>query len=424
MLLDFKVLNVLVASFFICLKSGHAISFPSSVKECPTGFEKVSNGCYMFSNYSTVSLTYNEAQKKCAEFNSNVTNENSTVVHLLTLESLGETISLYYYLKGGEFNHSFWTGAQRTFEWDWRFSFSQHKFVSLGYMSDDGIKNLNSEQNYMYLKSNGSGYEYKAGANDENYINMGYACEASVTCDDNICRNNGTCYTNSGKVLCTCEPGWTGLLCEVLIDTCDSSPCKNGGICKSAVNSYTCTCDGVYFKGDDCEEEIPDGKDDYRIITLGVFVGLLGGLIGFLCLMDFPLMLFVNKFIDIKNKAVNKHIEKKEKRVLKKNLKIEKARVAEETAKKAEMRRQAKADIKPEQFLQSEEEMLRRFKQAIIASNQNSRPKKSREASNPKQNRSPNGFTSIPPESRLSAKSKSSNAPANAEHVPSTEYVD
>lgn len=58
--------------------------------------------------------------------------------------------------------------------------------------------------------------------------------------------------------------------------------------------------------------EIPDGNDEYRIITLGVFTGLLGGLIGFLCLMDFPLMLFVNKFVDIKNKAVNKHTEKKE----------------------------------------------------------------------------------------------------------------
>lgn len=71
---------------------------------------------------------------------------------------------------------------------------------------------------------------------------------------DNICRNNGSCYTNSGKVLCLCPPGWTGMLCEILIDTCDSSPCKNGGNCSSTVNNYTCICDGIYFKGYDCDE--------------------------------------------------------------------------------------------------------------------------------------------------------------------------
>lgn len=136
----------------------------------------------MFSNYSTTSLTRTEAHQKCAEFNTNSTNENSTLFHLLALETLGETISLSYYLKGGNFNHSFWIDSVRTFEWDWRFAFSQHKFISHGYLSDYGLKNLNPDQNYMYIQSNGSGYEYHAGANTENIANLGYACEASVPC--------------------------------------------------------------------------------------------------------------------------------------------------------------------------------------------------------------------------------------------------
>lgn len=98
-------------------------------------------------------------------------------------------------------------------------------------------------------------------------------------------------------------------------------------------------------------------------------------------------------------------------------------RVAEENSKKAEARRIAKADIKPELFLQSEEEMLRRFRKAIIASNKNSRPKKNRDQSNKKQ--SSDGFTSIPPVSRLSQKSRaqSNAAPENAEHFEASEYV-
>ena len=50
-------------------------------------------------------------------------------------------------------------------------------------------------------------------------------CQAS----DNVCENNGTCYINSGRVLCKCLPGYTGLLCEFLIDNCDSVPCFHGG---------------------------------------------------------------------------------------------------------------------------------------------------------------------------------------------------
>lgn len=68
-----------------------------------------------------------------------------------------------------------------------------------------------------------------------------------------VCKNNGTCYTNNGKVLCVCPPGYAGLLCELIIDTCDSSPCLNGGNCTSSLNNYTCDCTGLFFEGPNCE---------------------------------------------------------------------------------------------------------------------------------------------------------------------------
>ena len=64
--------------------------------------------------------------------------------------------------------------------------------------------------------------------------------------------NNATCYVNSGQVLCVCQPGYIGYLCEQLVDNCDSAPCLHGGTCSNRVNNYTCTCT-KFYTGRNCE---------------------------------------------------------------------------------------------------------------------------------------------------------------------------
>lgn len=387
-----SILQVFLASFLLILdkKIALAVSFTATLEECPPGFEKVSNNCYQFSNYSSISLTHTEAALKCAEHtNTTTANFSTSLFHLVGLESLGETISLYYFLKGGEFNHSFWIDPVRHFEWDWLYEFSGHKFISHGYLSDIHLNhNLTEKQNYMYLRHNGSEYELHAASvtGDHSTVtqNMGYACEAQIPCKnpEENCRNNGTCYVNTGKVLCICPPGYTGILCEVIINTCDSAPCLNGGNCTSGIDTYSCDCTGLFFEGTDCEIEIPNPKENTRSFAWILCVTIVSLLIGFLCLMDFPFMLVAEKFNEKKNKLLAKAKAKKESMKIKKMKHEQKSKQKSEQKKKDEAKKAAKVEIKPERFLSSEEEMLRRFRVALAASNQTNAPKKDRKYAN------------------------------------------
>ena len=57
------------------------------------------------------------------------------------------------------------------------------------------------------------------------------------------CKNDGECNDlGEGKFQCLCRPGFTGQLCEQVIDFCASSPCKNDGKCVSHPAGYNCIC--------------------------------------------------------------------------------------------------------------------------------------------------------------------------------------
>uniref|UniRef100_A0A3Q2XA83 Crumbs cell polarity complex component 2 n=1 Tax=Hippocampus comes TaxID=109280 RepID=A0A3Q2XA83_HIPCM len=49
-------------------------------------------------------------------------------------------------------------------------------------------------------------------------------------------------YEEAAGFICHCQPGFTGVHCEVDIDECDSNPCQNGATCEDAANSYICQC--------------------------------------------------------------------------------------------------------------------------------------------------------------------------------------
>ena len=100
-----------------------------------------------------------------------------------------------------------------------------------------------------------------------------YVCKCDpgytgVNCQINIddCTNNGISPCVSGVCQdlvngfhCACAKGFTGLNCDIEISECDSNPCyENGGICEEKANGvYFCKCnDG--FSGKKCDMEIDE----------------------------------------------------------------------------------------------------------------------------------------------------------------------
>ncbi|XP_048830577.1 delta-like protein 4 [Brienomyrus brachyistius] len=70
------------------------------------------------------------------------------------------------------------------------------------------------------------------------------------------CRNGATCMnTGQGSYTCTCQPGFTGVNCELEVKECDSQPCRNGGRCMDLESGYHCVClQG--FEGPHCEHSL------------------------------------------------------------------------------------------------------------------------------------------------------------------------
>lgn len=59
-----------------------------------------------------------------------------------------------------------------------------------------------------------------------------------VVCD------HGSCVDGLDNFTCQCQPGYTGLYCDVDIDECRSQPCQNQGTCVDLLGSYDCVCPG------------------------------------------------------------------------------------------------------------------------------------------------------------------------------------
>jgi hypothetical protein len=57
------------------------------------------------------------------------------------------------------------------------------------------------------------------------------------------CHHDGECHDlGNNQFQCLCKPGFTGQLCEEVIDYCLSRPCQNGGRCVSHTAGYNCVC--------------------------------------------------------------------------------------------------------------------------------------------------------------------------------------
>ena len=77
--------------------------------------------------------------------------------------------------------------------------------------------------------------------------NPGYTglnCEIYIDqCQNIVCQNGGSCYTTGQSYKCACLQGYTGYDCSVVINQCYSYPCLNGGTCNFlGANNYNCNC--------------------------------------------------------------------------------------------------------------------------------------------------------------------------------------
>ncbi|XP_015726542.1 sushi, nidogen and EGF-like domain-containing protein 1 isoform X3 [Coturnix japonica] len=86
-------------------------------------------------------------------------------------------------------------------------------------------------------------------------------CDEIDECRSQPCLNGGQCKDRIAEFLCVCEPGYTGLHCELEVDECQSEPCKNGGTCRDLLSSFACSCPEG-FVGTQCEEEVDACESD------------------------------------------------------------------------------------------------------------------------------------------------------------------
>ena len=175
---------------------------------------------------------------------------NGTITHLIAFESLAETIAMFFWLKGFQYQDSFhidsiFDNSQMVRYWSW----SSNSYISFGYIDD---ANYTSSFTNAHLEYNSSNV-YEIVGNSQSFTSS-YICEAQVPClqADNVCLNNGSCFVNSGRVVCKCPIGFVGSLCEEQVDNCESVPCLHGGTCNNLVNNYTCDCT-IYYAGRNCE---------------------------------------------------------------------------------------------------------------------------------------------------------------------------
>ena len=87
----------------------------------------------------------------------------------------------------------------------------------------------------------------------------GVNCEIEINeCEVMPCLNGATCIDLIAAFSCACVPGFTDSVCSTNIDECEPVPCLNGGQCRDGINSYTCNCSDTGFKGDNCDINIDD----------------------------------------------------------------------------------------------------------------------------------------------------------------------
>ena len=83
--------------------------------------------------------------------------------------------------------------------------------------------------------------------------NGGTCTNANITCQS----GDGCIPLTADDITCRCQPGYSGMRCEIVTDLCLLFPCRNGGTCTNtnSSSSFVCEC-GNEFTGLNCERRI------------------------------------------------------------------------------------------------------------------------------------------------------------------------
>ena len=92
--------------------------------------------------------------------------------------------------------------------------------------------------------------------------------------------------TSNTTFVCSCEPGWEGIHCEIQINFCRNITCQNNGICRPLFLNYSCECLSESYSGHYCE--ITANKIIGRQIASKTF-----GYIAILALIVFAMFILV-----------------------------------------------------------------------------------------------------------------------------------
>ncbi|XP_065942673.1 fibropellin-3 isoform X2 [Magallana gigas] len=101
---------------------------------------------------------------------------------------------------------------------------------------------------------------------------------------------HGNCSNEYLHYVCICQPGYTGINCEIEIDECQSSPCIHGS-CIDQLNHYTCHCEPGYT-GYNCQTDIDECSSSPCVygtcldLVNGYVCNCLPGYTGRLCEID------------------------------------------------------------------------------------------------------------------------------------------
>ena len=73
----------------------------------------------------------------------------------------------------------------------------------------------------------------------------GELCDSVVTsdCSSSHCINGSCSLDENSEPVCSCDPGYSGERCHIDIDDCSGVDCSSNYHCVDRVNSYDCICD-------------------------------------------------------------------------------------------------------------------------------------------------------------------------------------
>jgi hypothetical protein len=87
------------------------------------------------------------------------------------------------------------------------------------------------------------------------YTPLGLFCSLTLCQLPSSCIH-GICSTLNGTQRCSCDPGFTGHLCESRLAPCDLDPCGDRGKCVPSADGFICQChpwwQGIWCIFKDC----------------------------------------------------------------------------------------------------------------------------------------------------------------------------